>query len=78
MAPAQAFAFVTPGLTSPIRLQSEQGLVNTPDVFLYCPYHGLNQHRLHTTALQSKMVDGCSPLSIGCVLIWVSVSSHGL
>lgn len=30
------------------------------------------------TALQSKTVDGCSPLSTGPVLIWVSVSSRGL
>lgn len=77
-ASAQAFAFVTPGLTSPIQLQCEQGLVNTPDVCVCCPCHGLNQCRLHTSALQSKMLVGWSFPSAGCVLIWVSVSSRGL
>lgn len=77
-APAQAFAFVTPGLMAPIQIRCAQGLVNTPDVFGFCPCHGLCQCRLHTAVLQSKMVDGCSPLSTGSVLVWVSASSRGL
>lgn len=78
MAPAQASAFVTPRLMSPIQLQCEQGLVNTPDVFVYCPCHGVNQCGPHILLSRAKRLMGAVPSALAVFWFGVSVSSCGL
>lgn len=74
---------------SPIQLQCEQGLVNTPDVFVCCPCHGVNQCGPHILLSRAKPLMGAvfSALAVfwfgsqfqavGYLLVWAQATDPG-
>lgn len=74
---------------SPIQLQCEQGLVNTPDVFVCCPCHGVNQCGPHILLSRAKPLMGAvfSALAVfwfgsqfqavGYLLVWAPATDPG-